>query len=137
MATISAPNNYCLFTLDVAPGDNFSLTLVSNLNSLPGTLVAYIPSQQDLQTVGNFLVAALNGKNPQQVNLSQNVSGKRTLSLSTSAGTVTVTIYEENISTTLSVVFSMTYHYFILAVAANDSLIWSGSEAPKLVPPTT
>jgi len=109
---------------------------VSNLNTLPGALVAYLPDQKDLQTVGNFLVAALNNTKPAPITLSQEVDGQRTLSMSVSGPTVTVTMFEANISTTLSVAFSTMYHYFILAELATSALSWSGGEAPELKPPT-
>jgi hypothetical protein len=137
MSSVPAPNNYCLFRLVVPPDLNFSLDLVSNLSTTPGTLVSFLPGKPDLQIVGDFLVAALNNKNPIPVSLTQDVNGKRTLSMTASGSSVTITIFEANVSTTLSVTFSTVAHFFILATAASGALAWAGSAAPKLAAPGT
>ena len=135
MSTIQAPNNYCSFTVYVAPDQQFAFELLSNMGTLPGTVVAYLPSTEELQTVGNFLVAALNYRNPSPISLSEE-NGQRTLSMSVSGSTtVTITLYEANISTTLSVAFSTVYHWIMLATAASTALSWSGGPADRLVAP--
>ena len=135
MATIQAPTDYCSFQLVVSPGEQFSFQLISNLSMYPGTSVAYLPVTEELQTVNVFLVAALNNQNPAPIALSQNVDGQRTLSMSVSGTTVVVTLYEANISTTLSVAYSLVAHWFILANVASLALAWSDGQADPLVPP--
>jgi hypothetical protein len=134
MSTIQAPNNYCSFTVMVFPNQQFAFELVSNMGTVPGTIVAYLPSVEELQTVGQFLVAALNYRNPSPISLSQENS-QRTLSMSASGSTVTITLYEGNISTTLSVAFSTVYHWIMLSTAASTALAWSGGQADRLVAP--
>jgi hypothetical protein len=95
-------------------------------------MVAYLPIPDELKTVGNFLVAALNNQKPQPIKLSQE-NGQRTLAMSASGSTVTITIFEANVSTTLSVAFSTQSHFFILGSAASQCISWSGGEAPKFI----
>ncbi|MDQ3817005.1 MAG: hypothetical protein M3362_04860 [Acidobacteriota bacterium] len=128
MSSIQAPGPYCCFQLVITPGQQFAFELFSNLTEYPGIMVAYLPSISDLQTVGNFLIAALNNQNPSPIQLSEE-DGQRTLSMSALGPAVTITMYEANIQTTLSVVFSTMAHYFILATAGNLSQIWSGGQA--------
>ena len=128
MSAIQAPSPYCYFQLVVPPDQQFSFVLLSNLSGYPGTIVAYLPSISDLQMAGDFLVAAINKRNPNPIKLSAE-NGQRTLSMSASGPTVTITLYEANIQTTLSVEFSTVAHYFILANAASLALSWSGGRA--------
>lgn len=134
MSAIQAPNYYCSFTVSVSSDQQFSFELVSNLSTLPGTVVAYLPSREELKTVGYFLVAALNKQSPSPISLSQE-NGQRKLSMSVSGSTLTITLFEGNISTTLSVAFSTVYHWMMLSAAASTAIDWSGGQADKLVAP--
>ena len=134
MSTIQAPANYCSFTVSVDPGQQFSFDLVSTIGTYPGTTVSYLPNTGELKTVGYFLAAALNNQKPSPISLSQE-SGQRTLSMSVSGSTVTITLFEGNISTTLSVAFSTVYHWFMLSIAASTAIEWSGGHADRLIAP--
>ena len=134
MSTIQAPTNYCSFTVIVTSDQQFSFELVSNLGTVPGTIVAYLPSIEELRTVGQFLVAALNNQSPSPISLSEE-NGQRKLSMSVSGSTLTITLYEGNIATTLSVTFSTVYHWIMLSTAASTALGWSGGPADRLAAP--
>lgn len=125
MTTIQAQEACCFFQLFVYPDQEFSFDLYAATNSIPGgVMAAYLPSRSDLLAVGNFLAAVFNNQSPSPIALSTE-DGQRTLSMSASGSVVTITAYEANINTTLSVAFQKTFYGFMLTSVATLALIWA------------
>ena len=123
MATIQAPESYCCFQFIAYPNYQSSFALYCYVNNMQ-SMAYYTPSASDMQAAGNFIIAALNHQKPGPINLSAE-GGQRTLSMSATSSTITITLYEANISSKVSVGFPLSNYSQMLSNAATSAIDWA------------